>query len=144
MSAMLNSRREFLVSGTATAVSAGLPMNTVAPEPKDAAFGDPPTAPDPDDLGIFVPGCGCACDCSRYLRAHCAWGRLVRKLGDKYIVYDANNNVIGEADPGFRPLPEDAEWVAKVEYAKANNLPHHYDWPKEKHAEWRLLDKQHA
>ena len=37
------------------------------------------------------------------------------------------------------PLPEDAEWVAKVEYAEANNLPHPYGWPKEKHADWAYV-----
>ena len=60
-------------------------------------------------FGVFVRGCGSACDCSSYLRADCAWGRLVRKLGDKYIVYDQDNKVLGEAEPGFKPLQEDAE-----------------------------------
>lgn len=82
--------------------------------------------------------CGETCDRCWYLRIDCIWsGRTVRKLGDKFIVYGRDDVVIGEADPGFRPLPEDAEWVAKVEYAKARGLPHPYDWPEEKHAEWR-------
>ena len=133
---MLN-RRDVLIGTATVAAAAALPVRTVASAAKEAFFGDPPMAPDPDYLGVYVSGCGRACDCSWYLRADCAWGRLVRKLGDKYIVYDHDNKVIGEADPGFRPLPEDAEWVAKVEYAKAHKLPHPSDWPKEKHAEWR-------
>jgi hypothetical protein len=63
---------------------------------------------------------------------------MVRKLADKFIIYDHDNNVIGEADPGFKPLPEDAEWIAKVEYAKAHKMPHPYHRPKERHAAWRM------
>jgi hypothetical protein len=81
-------------------------------------------APDPDYLGVRVSGCGAACDCCWYMRVDCAWGRHVRKLGDKYLVYDLDNNVIGEAEPGFKPLPDDAEWAAKVEHARAHGLPH--------------------
>jgi hypothetical protein len=91
---------------------------------------------DPHDLGIFVPGCGSACDCCWYLRADRAWGRTVRKLGDKFIIYDHDNNVIGEADPGFKPLPHDAEWITKVEFARAHDIPHPYDWPAEAHEAW--------
>ena len=32
----------------------------------------------------------------------CAWGRMVRKLGDRFLVYDHDNNVIGEAEPAFK------------------------------------------
>ena len=127
-------RREAL-TGAAALIAAALP---VAPSHLSAAvLQHLPIASDPVDLGIFVPGCGSACECCWYLRSECAWGRMVRKLGDKFIIYDHDNNVIGEADPGFKPLPEDAEWIAKVEYAKAHELPHPYDWPKEKHAAWR-------
>jgi len=31
--------------------------------------------------------------------------------------------VIGEAEPGFKPA-EDAEWCAKIEYARARGLEH--------------------
>jgi hypothetical protein len=36
------------------------------------------------------------------MRADCAFGRMVRKFGDTFIVYDHDNGVIGEADPGFK------------------------------------------
>lgn len=37
-------------------------------------------APDPDDLGIYVSGCGCACDCCWYLCRKTMHGiRLCRK-----------------------------------------------------------------
>jgi hypothetical protein len=49
---------------------------------------------------------------------------MVRKLGDKFIAYDLDNNVIGEADLSFKPSPEDAEWIEKVEYARTHKLPH--------------------
>jgi len=130
------SRRDILVGAASTAAGVALP------DPAPAAVVTRavalPLAADQDDLGIFVPGCGEACDCDWYLRSECAWGRMVRKLGDKFIIYDKDNNVISEADPGFRPLPEDAEWIEKVEYARAHGLPHPYDWPKEKHAAWRM------
>jgi hypothetical protein len=58
------------------------------------------------------------------MRSDCAWGRMVRKLGDKFIAYDLDNNVIGEADLSFKPSPEDAEWIEKVEYARTHKLPH--------------------
>jgi hypothetical protein len=127
-------RREVIAAAASTAVAAVLP---VVPGLEFLMFekspmGDP-VASDADDLGIYVPGCGSACDCNWYMRADCAWGRMVRKLGDKFIIYDRDNKVIGEADPGFAPLPHDAEWIAKVEYARAHKLPHPYDWPKEKH-----------
>jgi hypothetical protein len=62
---------------------------------------------------------------------------MVRKLGDRFIVYDHENHVIGEADPGFRPTPEDAEWVEKVECAEAHAFTHpDYDWPFKAHAAW--------
>ena len=39
----------------------------------------------------------------------------------------------GEAEPGFQPLPEDAEWVAKVEYAYERDYRgtahSHEPWP---------------
>jgi hypothetical protein len=59
----------------------------------------------------------------------CAWGHMVRKLGDKFIIYDLDNKVIGEAEPGFKPTPQDAEWCAKVEYARALGLEYPYNWP---------------
>ena len=97
-------------------------------------------APDAESLGIFVSGCGTACDCCWYLRCECPWGVIVRKLGDRFLVYDSRSNtVIREADPGFKPLPRDAERIEMVEFAKAHGLPHPYDWPKGKHAEWRRL-----
>ena len=122
-------RREVLVGAAAVGATAMVPVSALA----SAA-----PALDGDYLGVFVRGCGSACDCSSYLRTDCAWGRLVRKLGDKYIVYDQDNKIVGEAEHGFKPLPEDAEWVAKVEYSEANNLPHPYGWSKEKHAEWPI------
>jgi len=62
---------------------------------------------------------------------------MARKLGDRFIVYDHDNHVIGEVDPGFRPTPEDAEWVEKVECAEAHAFTHpYYDWPFKAHAAW--------
>jgi hypothetical protein len=37
------------------------------------------------------------------------------------------NNVIGEADPGFKPLPEDPEWVAKHPQIAVESLGHDLD-----------------
>jgi hypothetical protein len=80
-----------------------------------------------DYFGIFVAGCGCSCGCSAYLRVECASGVWVRKLGDRFLVYDLDNRVIGKAEPGFTPLPEDADWVAHVKYTREHSLPHPYD-----------------
>jgi hypothetical protein len=41
-----------------------------------------------DYFGIFVAGCGRSWDCSAYLRVECASGVWVRKLGDRFLVYD--------------------------------------------------------
>jgi hypothetical protein len=79
------------------------------------------------------------------MRSDCAWGRMVRKLGDRFIVYDLDN--IGEAEPGFKPTPEDAEWCAKVEYARAHGLEHPYGRPREAHKAWAsdgTRSSQHA
>jgi hypothetical protein len=56
-----------------------------------------------------------------------AW---VRKLGNRFIAYDHDNHLIGDADPGFKPTPEDAEWAEKVEYERAHDLEHPYYWPR--------------
>jgi hypothetical protein len=134
---MQSTRREILGGVAVVAAAAVLPVLPSAALVKEALA--PAVAHAPHDFGIFVLGCGAACDCCWYLRVDCIWsGRTVRKVGDKFIVYGRDDVVIGEADPGFKPLPDDAEWVAKVEYAKARELPHPYDWPEERHAEWRM------
>jgi hypothetical protein len=130
-------RREVLIGAASVGAAAALPT----PAGSGLLDQKPPMAVvDADDLSIYVRGCGDACDCCWYLRAECKWdGRSVRKLGDKFLIYDRDYQVIGEADPGFKPLPDDAEWCTKVEYARAHDLPHPYDWPREKHAEWDRL-----
>jgi hypothetical protein len=87
-----------------------------------------------DYYGIYVAVCGRACDCDWYKRAHrfdCTPTCFVRKLGDKYVVYDFDNKVIGEADPGFKPLDGAHPYIAQEEYAREHGLPHPYDWPDE-------------
>jgi hypothetical protein len=81
---------------------------------------------------------GVACDCCWYMRVECAvWSnRQVRKLGDRFIVYDGDNRVIGDADPGFVPQPEDAAWCEKIEHLRTHDLPHPYDWSDQAHREW--------
>jgi hypothetical protein len=90
-----------------------------------------------DYLGVFVSGCGAVCDCNWWLRSECPFLRSIRKLGDCFLIYDLDDNVVGEAEPGFEPLPDEVEWIAKVEYARAHGLPHPYHWPKEQHHSWR-------
>jgi len=50
---------------------------------------------------------------------HCCPLLAVRKVGAKFIIYDFDNNIVGEAEPGFKPTPQDAECCEKVEYARA-------------------------
>jgi hypothetical protein len=64
-------------------------------------------------------------------------GRMVGKHDDKFIVYDLDNKVIGEAELGFKPTPQDTEGCAKVEYARAHGLEHPYHWPREAHEAWK-------
>jgi hypothetical protein len=124
---MDQNRREVLAGAAGLFAAASVPVASVLAKV---------AVPDPDDLGIFVGGCGRACDCGWWLRSECAFGRWVRKLGDRFIIYDMDNNVVGEAEPGFSPTPQDAEWVAKVEFAREHNIPHPYDWPLEAHESW--------
>jgi hypothetical protein len=60
----------------------------------------------------------------------------MRELGDKFIVYDTDNQLIGQAEPGFTPLPKCADWVARVEYTQEHGLPHPYGWPRGQYAAW--------
>jgi hypothetical protein len=63
-----------------------------------------------DDLDYGFSGCGAACDCCDYLRAECAAGVQVVWEGAQFMVIDfLSGRVIGEADPGYKPLPEDSE-----------------------------------
>jgi hypothetical protein len=68
------------------------------------------------DPGIRVDGCGAACDCCWYARVDCAFGVHVRKIGDRFFVCGRENFflegeelILREADPGFKPLPEDLD-----------------------------------
>jgi hypothetical protein len=47
--------------------------------------------------------------------------------------------VIGKADPGYKPLPEDLNWAAKVEYAKHYGLPHPAKWTRKLREEYDSL-----
>jgi hypothetical protein len=97
--------------------------------------------PSPDD-GVHVSGCGRACDCCSYWRATCGpeCRRMVFKFGDRFFVFDDGYQdgltLIGEAEPGFKPLPEDALWAAKVEDAQARGLPYPTEWTKRMHVDW--------
>ena len=55
------------------------------------------------------------------------------------MLVDYKGNVTGEADPGFRPLPQDVDWAAKVEYAKHYGLPHQYNWTKKLREDYESL-----
>jgi len=59
--------------------------------------------------------------------------------GGRFMVIDHDSKVIGEVDPGFRPLPEDVEWAAKVEYAMHYILPHPYGWTKKLRDDYERL-----
>jgi hypothetical protein len=60
-------------------------------------------------------------------------------VGWRNVVLDYNDNVIGEADPGFKPLPEDLAWADRVEYAMHYGLPHPREWTKKLRDEYEQL-----
>ena len=75
--------------------------------------------PDMDDLALHVGGCRSACHCDWHMRADCAWARMVRKPGDRFIVYDHDNHVISDANPDFKPTPKDC--LAHCELGQGTN-----------------------
>jgi hypothetical protein len=134
------SRREVIAGAATSIAAAALPVRTRASAAADLIGQVWWRLADP---GILVSGCGAACECCWYMRVDCAFGVHVRKIGDRFFVCGRENfflegdeKILREADPGFTPLPRDAEWCAKVEYATAHGLPHPYDWPEKMHAEW--------
>ena len=92
-----------------------------------------------DELDCTFSGCGAACDCCWYLRCECAFGRHIEWHGGRFMIIDHDGVVIGEADPGFSPLPKDVEWAARVEYAQHYGLPHPYRWTTKMRAEYDRL-----
>jgi len=132
-------RRQVLLGTAALVASAAMPVRTSA----SAADLIGQTWSSLGYPGILVSGCGAACDCCWLMRVDCAFGIHVRKIGDKFFVCGRKNFflegeelILRETDPGFTPLPRDAQWCAKVEHALARGLPHPYHWPEKMHDEW--------
>jgi hypothetical protein len=133
------SRRGVLAGATSLAASAALPaLPVVAPDDWWLRADEVGFAEAFRD-GIDVEGCGDACDCCWWIRVECAVlsNRQVRKVGDRFLVYQSREDrVIGEADPGFEPLPSDLEGIKKVEFAREHDLPLPYNWSEEANRAW--------